>query len=116
MRPGRGARRVGHDRFFPRRDREASDEIAPERIRRKLRAVRHEDYYAILELRRGADGPAIREAYRRQIESFAPSRLPPDLAHKYLAELHEIRDALEDAWAVLGDASLREAYLAHTTR
>ena len=87
-----------------------------EAIRRKLKTVRHEDYYAILEVRRGAEGAVVREAFHRLARRYDDERLDFELAHRFEDELDEIRDALEDAWAVLGDSKLREAYLEHTTR
>ena len=85
-------------------------------IQEKLQAVRHRDYFAILELRPGAEGALIREAFHRLYAQFDPDQLDFSLAHRFEAELAEIRDALEDAWAVLGDPRLREAYLTHAIR
>ncbi|RVU42605.1 hypothetical protein EA187_15570 [Lujinxingia sediminis] len=110
-------RRVDRDQIFPQRDYahpEAS--VDAEVIRRKLRAVRHEDYYAILEVRRGADTQPIREAFHRLYARFDPRHIDFQIAHAFEDALMEIRDALEDAWAVLGDPTLREPYLRHTLR
>lgn len=85
-------------------------------IQEKLQAVRHRDYYDILELRRGAEGAQIREAFHRLYRQFDPEQLDFSTAHRFEAELAEICDALEDAWAVLGDPQLREAYLAQAPR
>ncbi len=90
--------------------------VDEEAVKRKLRAVRHEDYYAILEIRRGAEGAVVREAFHRLYRRFDPREIDFEVAHRMEDELGEIRDALEDAWAVLGDPKLREAYLDHTTR
>ncbi len=90
--------------------------LEADEIRRKLKAVRHEDYYAILELRRGAESQTVREAFHRLQARFAPDSLPFELAHRFQDELAEIRDALEDAFAVLGDPDLREPYLRHTVK
>ena len=78
--------------------------------RRKLREVRHEDYYTILEVRRGAETPVIKQAYMRLVARYEPSGLDFELAHRYYGEISEILDALEDAWAVLGDNTLRQQY------
>ena len=109
----RPVERVAHAQIFPDR---APAHAPPTRvdadaIRRKLREVRHEDYFTILELRRGAEGPVVREAYRRLSSTFHPNALDFELARTFQDELDEILDALQDAWAVLGDASLRVAYL-----
>lgn len=85
-------------------------------IRRKLKAVRHEDYYAILEVRRGAEGQSVREAFHRLSALYSATHLDFELAHKYQDELDEIGDALEDAFAVLGDPDLREPYLKSTVK
>ncbi len=90
--------------------------VDEEALQRKLRAVRHEDYYTILELRRGAEGAVVREAFHRLYRRFDPREIDFEIAHHHEDELDEIRDALEDAWAVLGDPKLRQAYLEHTTR
>ena len=85
-------------------------------IRRKLKAVRHEDYYAILELRRGAESQTVREAFHKLRARFDAASLDFELAHKFQDELDEIRDAFDDAFAVLGDPDLREPYLRHTVK
>jgi hypothetical protein len=90
--------------------------IDAEAIRRKLRDARHEDYYTVLELRRGADGLLVRQAYQQMIARYDHDAIDFELARRFFVELAEIRDALEDAWAVLGDPELREAYLHQTTR
>ncbi len=87
-----------------------------ESVMRKLKDVRHEDYYAVLEIRRGAESQTVREAFYRLYARFDPQKVDFELSHRYHAEFSEIRDALEDAWAVLGDPDLREPYLAHTVR
>jgi hypothetical protein len=90
--------------------------VDQEAVERKLKAVRHEDYYAILEIRRGAEGTVVREAFHRLSRRFDPREMDFEVAHRMEDEIGEIRDALEDAWAVLGDPTLRQAYLEHTTR
>lgn len=85
-------------------------------IAQKLQAVRHKDYYAILEIRQGSETEVVREAFQRLFQRFDPDAVEFRLAHRFEAELAEIRDALEDAWAVLGDPGLREAYLSQALR
>ncbi|MFP4599825.1 MAG: hypothetical protein ACLFVJ_16320 [Persicimonas sp.] len=113
-------RRLDRDAIFSspsdRNAPQTKDGVDEEALQRKLRAVRHEDYYTILELRRGAEGAVVREAFHRLYRRFDPRELDFELAHHHEDELDEIRDALEDAWAVLGDPKLRQAYLEHTTR
>jgi CheY-like chemotaxis protein len=91
-------------------------QIDAEAIRKKLRDARHEDYYTLLELRRGADGLIVRQAYQQMVARYDHDAIDFELARRFFVELAEIRDALEDAWAVLGDPELREAYLHQTTR
>lgn len=99
--------RLGHS---VEEDLDASD------VRRKLKVVRHEDYFAILEVPRGAETSSIREAFQHQMSRYSQKRIAFEVAHALHAEIEEIRDALEDAWAVLGDSRLRGSYLEQTTR
>lgn len=86
----------------------------PEEIRRKLEEVRHENYFEVLNLAPTADGDEVRAAHRRLRRRFEPGRLDAETAGRYEAELDEIRDAFDDARAVLGDDELRAAYRAKT--
>ena len=85
-------------------------------IRRKLKEVRHEDYFVILDVSRSVGGEGVREAYRGMKAQYRVGNFDIHLAEKFEAELDEINDALDDARAVLGDEQLREAYLDRTTR
>lgn len=97
--------------LFPARAPAAPEEqVGAESIRHKLKQVRHEDYYVMLEVRRGAEGPTIKQAYQRQMARFDPQGLSFEVSRQFFHELAEIRDAFEDAWAVLGDPRLRQAY------
>ncbi len=115
--PPEGPREIERSDLFGARPRGRTESDVDEAtVKRMLRSVRHEDYYAILGVHRGAETPAVRDAYYRQIERFDPQSVDVDLAHRHHLELSEIRDALEDAWAVLGDTDLRADYLQSTTR
>lgn len=104
--------RVDHQSLFPVRPQQVRHgEVSEEVLRRKLREVRHEDYYTILEVRRGAEGAVIKQAFQRLMARYDPGRLEFDLVHRHFDEIAEIRDAVEDAWAVLGDPELRRRYL-----
>ncbi len=94
----------------------SDDRVSAEDIERKLKAVRHDDYYTILELRRGAESQPVREAFHRLYDRFDPDALDFQLLRQYQDEVAEIRDALQDAFAVLGDPELRRAYREHTLR
>lgn len=112
-----GPVRLRADEVFRNR-RAPSEQEQPdeEELKRVLRSVRHEDYFTILGVPRGAQPSIIREAYHRKSERWSDQSLDFDLTHRFHEELAEVRDALEDAWAVLGDPKLREAYLRETTR
>lgn len=110
-------RRLTPQDIFPKRfGAPPADDLDEAELRRKLRSVRHEDYFAILEVPRGAETPVIRDAFHKLVDRFDNQRISFDLQHRYHVEISEIRDAFEDAWAVLGDPKLRADYLDHTTR
>lgn len=112
-----GPRRLERGELFGSRTRQRTEsDVDDATVKRMLRSVRHEDYYAILGVHRGAETPAVRDAFYRQVDRYDPSNVDVDVAHRFHLELSEIRDALEDAWAVLGDADLRADYLDATTR
>jgi DnaJ-class molecular chaperone len=68
-----------------------------------------QDYYETLQVHPKADQDAIAAAYARLRELYDPVRL--DGAAEELAELaRQKRDALERAYAVLGDPTRRVAY------
>ncbi len=85
--------------------------INAEVIRRKARQVRHEDYFAMLEVRKGAPVQRIEQSYREMRKRFAPTHVPAPLADRHYAELEEICHTLDDAFAVLSHDKLREDYL-----
>lgn len=105
------ARMDRHSLFPVRATRTKDGELSEEMVRRKLKEVRHEDYYTILEVRRGAETPVIKDAYMRIMARYDGARLDFELVHRCYQELAEIADAIEDAWAVLGDNDLRRRYL-----
>jgi hypothetical protein len=103
--------------LFPgRTDFQVTGSVDGDAIERKLKDVRHQDYYAILEIRRGAESQTVREAFHRLMAKFDSRAMDFEVSHRYQNELAEIGDALEDAWAVLGDPDLRQPYLTHTLR
>lgn len=102
--------------FAARLEAREESELDASDVKKKLKIVRHEDYFSILEVPRGAQTPMIREAFQKQMARFDHKSVAFEIAHALHAEIEEIRDALEDAWAVLGDAKLRTTYLEKTTR
>ncbi len=90
--------------------------LSAEEIRRMLRKVRHEDYFTILGVGRSVGNEQVQLAYSKLSYRFEPSKVDFDLRRSFQDELAEIVDALEDAWAVLGDHALRQTYVEATTR
>lgn len=116
--PGSPSRRIAKSAIFRGPSSPSADDegLSADEISRTLKAVRHEDYYAILRLRRGAETQTVRQAFHRLYERFDPEVINFELVRRFQDELDEIRDALEDAFAVLGDPDLREVYLQHTLK
>ena len=85
--------------------------VTPDQIRLTLKKARHEDYFALLEIRKSADLYEIEQAYRRASSRFSASQVGHPVADHYFADLQEIREALDDAYGVLGSEALRTAYL-----
>jgi hypothetical protein len=79
-------------------------------VETKLQQVRHQSYFAILEVEPQASAAAIRDAFETLRRRFSREKVPDDVARRFPAELDEIRDAVEDAWAVLGNETLRRQY------
>src|SRR5262245_56037034 len=68
-----------------------------------------QDYYETLQVHPRADQDAIEAAYERLRDLYDPARL--DGAAEELAELaRQKRDAIERAYAVLGNSARRAAY------
>jgi hypothetical protein len=85
-------------------------------IKEMLRSVRHEDYFAILGVSRTVDTEFVNEAFYREYHRFDPAEIDFSVAQTHYHELLEIRDAIEDAWAVLGSEALRDAYMKRRPR
>lgn len=84
--------------------------LEPAAIEAKLRHVRHNSYFDILEVSTAATTPAVRDAYETLSARFAGPAISRDLAKRYGAELDEVREALDDAFAVLSNDDLRAIY------
>ena len=85
--------------------------VTSELLKRKLRAVRHEDYFAILEVRKGATARELKDGVDRLRRQYDPNNIAAPLCDRYLLEIREILDTIEDAWAVLSDVKLKKQYL-----
>jgi curved DNA-binding protein CbpA len=68
-----------------------------------------QDYYEILQVHPRADAEAIEAAYRRLRELYDPARLE-GAADELIALARDKRDAIERAYAVLGDPARRASY------
>ena len=95
-----------------------SDAADPEaldhaRLEERLRLVREADYFEVLGLTRDANAADVRRAQRELQAAFSDAAVEAGVIAERAADLSEIRDALEDAAALLGEDDLRLAYLAH---
>jgi len=88
----------------------ASAPVSEAVIEKKLRQVRHETYFDVLEVGSGVDEQRLRDAFASLWDRFARGAVPVDIARRFEAELDEVRDGLEDAYAVLSNQRLRAAY------
>lgn len=91
-------------------DPEALDDA---RLDERLRLVREADYFDVLGLTRDANAADVRRAHRELQAAFADDTVEAGVRGRRGPELTEIRDALDDAAALLGEDDLRLAYLAH---
>lgn len=83
------------------------------RLEERLRLVREADYFEVLGLTRDANAADVRRAQRELQAAFSDAAVEAAVLAERAADLSEIRDALEDAAALLGEDDLRLAYLAH---
>ncbi|MBV1857676.1 MAG: DUF4388 domain-containing protein [Nannocystaceae bacterium] len=83
------------------------------RLDERLGLVREADYFEILGLTRDAGAADVRRAHRELLSAFADDAVEASVRGERARELTEIRDALDDAGALLGEDDLRLAYLAH---
>jgi hypothetical protein len=88
-------------------------EVDRRRIDERLALVREADYFEILGLSRDAKASDVRRAHADLAATFADDALESSTVQRLRPEIEEIRVALAEALAVLGDDTLRNAYLAH---
>jgi methylmalonyl-CoA mutase cobalamin-binding subunit len=98
-------------RFDPAKNPRQHEAAGPDTIIKKLRQSRHEDYFTVLEVRKGSDLRAVELSYERLRQSFDPAYVARPVSDRLHVELLEICDTLDDAFAVLSDSHLREDYL-----
>ena len=76
----------------------------------KIAQVDEASYFSILEVRPDASGYELRKAYRALVSQFAAERYAvPELAD-LAEEVELIRAVIEEAYEVLRNPALREAY------
>lgn len=85
-------------------------DVSTSEIENKIEAIRHADYFEILELPRDAGDTDVRQMYEILSGRYSEEAIPAHLEKQYEDELREIRNTLDDAWAVLGDTELRKTY------
>ncbi len=85
--------------------------VSEAELRRLLRVARHEDYFALLDLRRTATREQIDNAWRHLRHRLAESEIPAHLGEVMYRELREVRAAIDDAHAVLMSPAARDAYV-----
>ncbi len=83
------------------------------RLEERLRLVREADYFELLGLTRDANAADVRRAQRELLAAFCDDAIEVAVRDERAQDLTEIREALEDAGALLGEDDLRLAYLAH---
>ncbi|MGH1348107.1 MAG: DUF4388 domain-containing protein [Nannocystales bacterium] len=89
------------------------DALDHARLDERLELVRQADYFEVLGLSRDANAADVRRVHRELRAAFADDAVEPGVRDERGLELREIREALDDAAALLGEDDLRLAYLAH---
>ena len=84
-----------------------------ERIEARLRLAREADYFALLGLNRDATRVDVRRAFSELKETFADEALEAHTRRELEGSIRELRQALDEAHAILIDDAMRNAYLAH---
>lgn len=84
-----------------------------ETIEQKFYQVMVANYFQILDLSPEANEGEIRRAYQQLKHAYARERFANPLAANTEAQLQEIRQVLEEAYAVLSDPPLRSHYITH---
>lgn len=87
-----------------------------ERVVSRHALVREGDYFACLGASPDASVHELRRAYDQARAQFEPEGLHPAVRTEFNAELQEILDVVEEAYSVLRDDTIREAYLRHVVR
>jgi hypothetical protein len=81
-----------------------------EEIEQKFQQIMTQSYYHILELHTEASDIEIRRTYQQKKHHFNKERFPAQIATSLEYQLNEIRQVIEEAYAVLSDSLLRVQY------
>jgi ActR/RegA family two-component response regulator len=84
--------------------------IDRQRVAAKHSQVQEGDYFALLGLRRDATSHEVLRAYQRMRLDFGRTAIAEEVLSELSAEVAEIRELVEEAYQILGDDALREAY------
>ena len=90
------------------RDHGRTAELTGSAVDAKLRQVRHGSYFEVLEVAPDATPDDLRIAFARLCDLYDAGRAA--LGPPAESKLAEVRDGIEDAFAVLSDEKLRTAY------
>lgn len=80
-------------------------------MRAKLAQVRFSDYLSVLEVPPGASSFEVRDKYRQMSHLYSPQGWPGPLSPEDVEVLDEIARGLRDAFAIMGDDTLRGRYI-----
>jgi len=84
--------------------------IDRKRVAAKHAQVREGDYFSLLGLRPDATSHEVLRAYERMRLDFSGASIAEEVSTEMAVELAEIRELVEEAYQILGDDALREAY------
>ncbi len=84
--------------------------IDRQRVAAKHAQVREGDYFSLLGLRPDATSHEVLRAYERMRVDFGRTAIAEEVAEELASELAEIRELIEEAFQILGDDQLRDAY------
>lgn len=87
--------------------------IDRQRVLAKHALVVESDYFLLLGVRRDASTFEIRRAYEASRRDFLPQSFSSEVQEELGDELSQISDSLDEAYRVLGNDSVRAAYLAN---
>jgi hypothetical protein len=85
-------------------------DIERERIHARHALVKEGDYFQILGVARTADRAEVRRAYERRARELGPDGIGPELLGELQTEIEGLREALGEAFRILGDDGLRARY------